>query len=96
MGIRKKRVKATEEAKLLFGPEVKHYRIGECNAYYTVDAGKHHISISHTKRLPTWDEVKASRGLVPDDVTMAMLLPPGEDYINIHNFCFHLWEIRDV
>jgi hypothetical protein len=96
MGLRKKRIKLTVEDALLFGDDARHYRIGECRVFCTIDAGRHHISISHTKRLPTWDEVKAARGLVPDEITMAMLLPPEAEYINLHTFCFHLWETRDV
>jgi hypothetical protein len=26
-------------------------------------------------------------------VTMAMILPPKSEYVNIHNFCFHLHQI---
>jgi hypothetical protein len=90
LGIRKKRIKATDQEKLMFGEDVKHYRIGEYNAYCTIDAGRHHISISHTKRLPSWDEVKAARSLAPDKVTMAIIMPPESDYVNVHKYCFHI------
>jgi hypothetical protein len=30
---------------------------------------------------------------VPDSVTMALLLPPSAEYINVHETCFHLWEV---
>jgi hypothetical protein len=56
--------------------------------------GGHHISISHPYRYPTWDEIKAARyDLLPDDVTMAMLLPPIRQYVNRHDYCFHLHQI---
>jgi hypothetical protein len=55
-----------------------------------------HISISHPDRYPTWDEVADVRyELVPDDVTMAMLLPPRDEYVNVHAHTFHLWQIED-
>jgi len=55
-----------------------------------------HLSISHPDRYPTWDEVADARyELVPDQVTMAMLLPPKADYLNLHQHCFHLWQIDD-
>jgi len=55
-----------------------------------------HLSISHQTRYPTWDEVADARyELVPDQVTMAMLLPPKADYLNVHPHCFHLWQIED-
>lgn len=55
-----------------------------------------HLSISCPNRYPTWDEIKQARyDLCPDEVTMAMILPPRKDYVNIHDFCFHLHEIQD-
>lgn len=55
-----------------------------------------HLSISHPHRYPTWDEIADARyELVPDDITMAMLLPPPGEYVNAHDTCFHLWQIDD-
>jgi hypothetical protein len=55
-----------------------------------------HLSISHRHRYPSWDEIADARyALVPDRVTMAMLLPPRDEYVNAHPFCFHLWQIDD-
>ena len=55
-----------------------------------------HISVSHASRYPTWDEVADVRYmLVPDDVTMALLLPPRDQYVNVDGHCFHLWQIDD-
>ena len=53
-----------------------------------------HLSISTPYRLPTWEEVRQARyDFIPDAVTMAMILPPRREYINVHEFCFHLHEI---
>lgn len=55
-----------------------------------------HLSISCENRYPTWDEIKRARyELLPNNCTMAMLLPPTEEYVNIHENCFHLHEIRE-
>jgi hypothetical protein len=55
-----------------------------------------HLSIAHPDRYPTWDEIADARyGLIPDDVTMAMLLPPRGEYVNEHPHCFHLWQVED-
>ena len=55
-----------------------------------------HLSIAHQHRYPTWDEIADVRyALVPEDVTMAMLLPPPDEYVNAHDYCFHLWQIED-
>jgi hypothetical protein len=55
-----------------------------------------HLSISHPDRYPTWDEVADARyEFCPASITMAMLLPPPERYLNLHEHVFHLWQIDD-
>lgn len=67
---------------------------GECLALVSKDDGKWHLSISHPDRYPTWDEIRDARyEFIPDEVTMAMLLPPKGEYVNLHPNCFHLWEV---
>jgi hypothetical protein len=81
-------------------PQPERYAYGEC----TVLVGREpvgvqskiawHFSISHMDRDPTWEEIRDARyELCPDNVTMAMLLPPKDQYVNRHDHCFHLWEI---
>ena len=54
-----------------------------------------HLSISCPNRYPTLDEIKAARyDLLPLDVTMAMLLPPPDEYVNFHANCFHLHQLH--
>lgn len=59
-----------------------------------------HLSISHTalfgaeRRYPGWDEIIEARWeFCPPKMTLAMLLPPKEQYVNIHDTTFHLWEV---
>ncbi|MGI5223563.1 DUF7694 domain-containing protein [Actinoallomurus sp. CA-142502] len=63
-----------------------------------------HLSISHRLNLPgnppgrypTWDEVTDARyRFVPDQVTMAMFLPPRAEYVNVHPTVFHLWQVGE-
>lgn len=64
---------------------------------YNIENGKEHVSISNNKRLPTWDEVKFVRyELMKPDSTIAQILPPKSQYVNVHENCFHLWEIEDI
>lgn len=53
-----------------------------------------HLSISHPRRYPTWDEIADARySLAPPNITMAMLLPPPSEYVNAHKTTFHLHEV---
>ena len=79
------------------------------DGHLTVIVGKEpnvgwHMSISHRTnhaeprpgRYPKWGEIKEARyRFVPADVTMCMILPPPDEYVNMHETCFHLWEHCD-
>lgn len=78
--------------------ETRCYRMGGCFIMNSLEpiAGMdrlaYHMSISHPKHYPTWDMVAAARyALIPNEITMVMVLPPREEYVNIHEFCFQLW-----
>lgn len=54
-----------------------------------------HVSISHTHRYPTWEEIKAVRAWAWDeDTEVVMVLARRRDYVNIAKNCFHLWTSR--
>lgn len=77
-----------------------------CQAWQTpnglrVFAGKEpgigwHMSISHPDRYPTWHEIRDARyKFCPDDIEMVMHLPPRSAYVNVHQNCFHLHELKE-
>lgn len=72
----------------------RSYKDGECTIIVSKDYGKWHLSISHPRRLPTYNELKEARyKYTPNLITMAQIFPPLEQYVNIHPFCLHLWQI---
>jgi hypothetical protein len=76
---------------------LRTYRLGECNIIVTKEYGEFHMSIANRNRLPTWREVSEARyRVLPDNVTMAMLLPPMSEYLNVHEFCLQLVQIAIV
>ena len=82
------------EVTLKEGNPTRAFRRGKCNIMISDVDGIWHLSISTPDRLPTWEMVKKVRyDLLPDKATMAMLLPPKAQYVDVHPFCFHLWEI---
>lgn len=79
----------------LIEPNARAFRLGECLVIVGHSEDGWHLSISHPTRYPTWDEIKEARyRLTPHNVTMAMILPPPDEYVNLHENCFHLWEIE--
>lgn len=70
------------------------YRTGELSVFVAHEGGYWHLSIAHPRRNPTWQELHDCRyDLIPDDVYMALILPPRAEYVNIHKHAFHLWEV---
>lgn len=56
-----------------------------------------HLSLSYPDHLPTWEDITAVRdAFYPRDVDAAMLLPRSEDYVNLHSYCMHLWQVPVV
>lgn len=73
---------------------IRCFKFGECHVIVGHEPAGWHLSISHETRYPTWDEIRDARyALCPDDITMSMLLPPKGEYTNLHERCFHLWEV---
>lgn len=76
--------------------DAKVYKAAKLSIILGTLNGLYHLSISHPDRYPTWDEVAYIRyELTPSDIDMVMFLPKKEDYINIHNFCFQLHQLKD-
>lgn len=72
------------------------YRLGECAVVVTREYGEWHVSISHPKRYPTWDEVAQARyRAIPKHIWMAMMLPPPEHYVDLNPNCPHLVQVPE-
>lgn len=70
------------------------FKMGRCSVIVSIDNGKWHLSISTPKESPTYDEIKDARyKYIPDNVYMAQIFPPKAEFINIHKYCHHLFEI---
>lgn len=78
-------------------PDLHTFRRRTRDGTLTVMAGTEpdgfHLSISHPRRYPTWDEICEARDrFTPADKTMVQILPPRDRWVNVHEHCFHLWE----
>lgn len=75
------------------------FRWGDVSVCVAKEDSLWHISISVPYRHPTWDEIyTAWYDLVPDaaGITGAILLPRKTEYVNIHQNCFHVFQLRDA
>lgn len=80
-------------------PGTRIFRMGRAQIFVSPpqnDLGWH-LSISRPDRYPSWDEVAGAwYALVPEAErrTGAMILPPLAEYVNIHDYCFQVHELR--
>lgn len=55
-----------------------------------------HLSISRSDRLPSWEELRdAKNELLGRHVKAIQVLPPEDEYVNIHPNVLHLWVCLD-
>lgn len=98
-------VELPRPAGFLLDPSTRLYRFRECTVFVSQELtcfsevmssarARWHLSISHQSRYPTWDEIRdACWELIPDGVTMAQLVSPKREHVNLHPNCFHLWQV---
>lgn len=70
------------------------FKMGRCNIIVSIDAGKWHLSISTPGAQPSYKEIKEARyKFLPNDIYAAQIFPPKEEFVNVHKYCHHLWEL---
>lgn len=72
---------------ILKGPQGAALRV-----MFSDGQGWDHVSVSLPTRCPTWAEMSFVKDTFfePEDAVF-QLHPPHSDYVNVHQFCLHLW-----
>lgn len=61
---------------------------------HSEEEGGWHLSMSKKKSLPTYEEIKDMRyKLLPNRIYACEIFPPRTEFVNLHEFCRHLWEM---
>lgn len=59
-----------------------------------IEAGRWHLSVSAKFSLG-YQQLKDVRyKFLPNDIQVAQVFPPREEFVNVHRNCWHLWEIK--
>jgi hypothetical protein len=91
-----RKVAIPPELARMLEPGTRAFTLGPCRILVSKQAVGWHLSISRPDRLPSWEEIRDARyALIPDEVTMAALLPPRAEYVNVHEFCMQLYQVPD-
>ena len=92
------RLSQTDKLKLNLRPETKAFisnkglRIIWCGSEPTPHGNLQHLSMSREDRYPDWDEMLEMKEHFFGDVDAMMVMPKKENYVNVHQFCFHIWQ----
>jgi len=71
------------------------FKFGRCDVIITIDGGAWHLSISTREALPSYKELKQARyKFCPDNIYMAEIFPPKDEFVNIHPYVRHLYQIN--
>lgn len=85
---------------------IPHHRITDYyyNCKVSDGSGWEHVSITlstgkkgkEVKRCPTWEEMCYIKNVFFGEEVYVMQFHPGKsDYVNMHEFCLHLWRPTD-
>ena len=70
------------------------FSMGRCKVIVTIDNGKWHLSISTANTSPSYKEIKKARyKYIPDNIKMAQIFPSKKEFVNLHPYTHHLFEI---
>jgi len=77
-----------------YWPEKKIYIISSGSGPEA--GGWEHVSVSHAKRTPTWDEMcRVKDAFWGEDETVVQFHPRASEYVNLHPHTLHLWKRTD-
>ena len=59
--------------------------------------GWDHVSVSHGKRCPTWEEMCVVKDIFfRRDECCVEYHPAEKDYVNVHPNCLHIWKLQNL
>jgi hypothetical protein len=59
----------------------------------TIDGGKWHLSASTNHPIGYYEMKEMRYEFLPDGIQAAQIFPPREEFVNVHDNCYHLYEI---
>ena len=61
----------------------------------TLDDGKWHLSVNTSHPIGYYELKEVRYNFCPDRMQMAQIFPPREEFVNVADNCFHLFELSE-
>lgn len=58
-----------------------------------IEDGKYHLSVSANHPIGYYELKEVRYAFLPNRIYAAQILPPREEFVNLHENCYHLWEV---
>lgn len=59
----------------------------------TIDGGLWHLSASTNHTIGYYELKELRYEFLPDQMYVAQIFPPRSEFVNLHENCFHLWQL---
>lgn len=69
------------------------YRFKGKSIIVAKEDGKWHLSVAANHTLGYYELKEIRYKFMPNDMQVAQIFPPREEFVNLHENCFHLWEL---
>lgn len=63
------------------------------NILINVEDGLWHLSVAAKYPLGYMQVKDVRYKFMPDDMQVAQIFPPREEFVNVHKNCYHLWQV---
>lgn len=62
--------------------------------FVNLEEGRWHLSVSAKHTLGYYELKQIRYEFLPNNLCMAQIFPPREEFVNIHKNCFHLFQVE--
>lgn len=74
--------------------ETGFYRYKGKELFINKEMGLWHLSVAAKHTLGYYELKEIRYKFMPNNMQVAQIFPPREDFVNLHEFCFHLYELN--
>lgn len=75
--------------------ETGFYEYKGKHIFINKENGLWHLSVSANHTLGYYELKEIRYRFMPNNMNVAQIFPPREDFVNLHENCFHLFQISD-
>lgn len=76
--------------------ETGYFKYKGMQILVNVEDGLWHLSVAADYPLGYMQIKDVRYKFMPDDMQVAQIFPSRKEYVNVHESCYHLWQLRSI